>query len=952
MKSLPTLAAVFATLLPLVTASPVRGGNITVMNLPSTGTDLATGITTNKTYVSAFNFGSQNTTVYSVNSVPFAHPKTAANNIYLSTNWVDTVHGGQVIASTSAANKGVDVTSSGTQGNLAAQADGNMRSILTDVMYSGNGGPIGGWLQEEFDNLTIGHQYSLRIYYRFWGNAVGDRTQDFSFNGEGTWQQYSGNPLDEDLGTNGTAPNGATCQGARFIQYDFTADATNVFCLASNLVANGATMIAGSTLEDDSVPYAPFFTYQPSAVESLSGTYTFSAEAIGTPSLSFQWYSNSISSYSGATMVTDSADFSGSASSNLTTTATTTTNELLNYYFVVAANAQGYTTSSIVRINPAPGIVTQPTSTNVANSYVQFNMAANGFLPLAYQWYINTASNYTGATMLTDGNGVSGSATNSLTTTTNLQDYYFVVVTNTFGSVTSAITEYNPLPVIVKQPSASKVGSSVVMSVTASGWPTLAYQWYFNTTATYSGSSVMTDGNGISGSTTSSVTITNLTDYYYVVVTNYYGVATSQVMAAAIQLTVTSAGEPIWNPTTQTNIIITFSDQVSPATATTLVNYSLSPTVSIQSAALVSSNEVSLTTAPLSPTTSYTLTVSGVKDLIFNIAMAPASTNLVVGAYPADIVLWVRADTGVTADGSGNVSQWNDMSPFQNDLYTISAVDPLLVTNSYGDPVIRFTGTNASQMAAYTSGSLGILGDMSIIAVMNFATLAGGTNGDIVSKTGTGAPGGQSNIPAPYDYYVGSTADLLRGNGGSSGIGNSYGVFGATNGPSVGVPQILAVSETGNTVSHFLDGQGAGTGLLGNGYQETNDFDQSQYLTVGERLDNHNVLAGDMSELIVAGSPISSYDVTQMTSYLAQEHHVVFVNTNPTNLLFSVTGGQMTLSWPADHIGWTLQAQTNSVSGGLGTNWVNVTGSSGVDQMVVPVNVANGCVFYRLIYNP
>jgi hypothetical protein len=59
--------------------------------------------------------------------------------------------------------------------------------------------------------------------------------------------------------------------------------------------------------------------------------------------------------------------------------------------------------------------------------------------------------------------------------------------------------------------------------------------------------------------------------------------------------------------------------------------------------------------------------------------------------------------------------------------------------------------------------------------------------------------------------------------------------------------------------------------------------------------------------------------------------------------------GQLQISWPADHTGWQLQAQTNSLSVGLGTNWVNVTGSDQTNQMTLPFNVTNGAVFFRLV---
>ena len=87
-----------------------------------------------------------------------------------------------------------------------------------------------------------------------------------------------------------------------------------------------------------------------------------------------------------------------------------------------------------------------------------------------------------------------------------------------------------------------------------------------------------------------------------------------------------------------------------------------------------------------------------------------------------------------------------------------------------------------------------------------------------------------------------------------------------------------------------------------------------------------------------------------MESYLTTEYSVSSVSTVSTNILFSVANNQLTLNWPADHTGWTLQAQTNNLSVGLGTNWANVSGSTLTNQVVIPINITNGSVFYRLIY--
>jgi autotransporter-associated beta strand protein len=74
--------------------------------------------------------------------------------------------------------------------------------------------------------------------------------------------------------------------------------------------------------------------------------------------------------------------------------------------------------------------------------------------------------------------------------------------------------------------------------------------------------------------------------------------------------------------------------------------------------------------------------------------------------------------------------------------------------------------------------------------------------------------------------------------------------------------------------------------------------------------------------------------------------------TNPTNITGTVVGGGGTLQleWPADHVGWTLQAQTNSLNVGLSTNWFNVPGSAGTNQAFMPIDPTKGSGFYRLVY--
>lgn len=72
------------------------------------------------------------------------------------------------------------------------------------------------------------------------------------------------------------------------------------------------------------------------------------------------------------------------------------------------------------------------------------------------------------------------------------------------------------------------------------------------------------------------------------------------------------------------------------------------------------------------------------------------------------------------------------------------------------------------------------------------------------------------------------------------------------------------------------------------------------------------------------------------------------VDPNPTNITYTVSGNQLTLAWPASHIGWTLQAQTNSLNVGISNNWVDVPGTSTINSTNITINPANGTVFYRM----
>ena len=94
--------------------------------------------------------------------------------------------------------------------------------------------------------------------------------------------------------------------------------------------------------------------------------------------------------------------------------------------------------------------------------------------------------------------------------------------------------------------------------------------------------------------------------------------------------------------------------------------------------------------------------------------------------------------------------------------------------------------------------------------------------------------------------------------------------------------------------------------------------------------------------------------VATATNAISESGNSVQISLRPTSaaataLAFSSGRGQVQMSWPADHTGWQLQVQTNSLGAGLGTNWVTVPGSSQTSQFLAPVDPTLPSVIYRLL---
>ena len=71
------------------------------------------------------------------------------------------------------------------------------------------------------------------------------------------------------------------------------------------------------------------------------------------------------------------------------------------------------------------------------------------------------------------------------------------------------------------------------------------------------------------------------------------------------------------------------------------------------------------------------------------------------------------------------------------------------------------------------------------------------------------------------------------------------------------------------------------------------------------------------------------------------------VDTNPTNITFSVSGGALDLQWPSNHTGWYLQTNTSVANAAGWGDWPN---ANSTNHVTIPIDPALLNLYFRLTY--
>jgi autotransporter-associated beta strand protein len=319
-------------------------------------------------------------------------------------------------------------------------------------------------------------------------------------------------------------------------------------------------------------------------------------------------------------------------------------------------------------------------------------------------------------------------------------------------------------------------------------------------------------------------------------------------------------------------------------------------------------------------TGSGTILAWGGPRTIANLIQCPTGSN--------NLTLIIGGTNTLTLSGAFSL-QGNDGGGagtnriIQTDNTGLSTISGVISDGGVGAGLTK-TGTNVLALTAantYAGPTTVSAGTLQVNGQLGAGAVNVGTNATLA---GTGTIGGSVTVSNGAAIAPGTTGiGTLTINGGLTIAGNMRVDVDATGSTSdkLSVAGTLANTGTGIvTVNNVGGALPAGTTFT---------------------LFNKPLTNGNLMTVMGAGA--------NWTNKLAVDGTIEVLSAIPTtgtNISYSFSGGTLTLSWPANYLGWTLQS--NAVSVTSATNWFDVPNSTAVTSIALPVNPARASVFFRM----
>jgi alpha-galactosidase len=331
--------------------------------------------------------------------------------------------------------------------------------------------------------------------------------------------------------------------------------------------------------------------------------------------------------------------------------------------------------------------------------------------------------------------------------------------------------------------------------------------------------------------------------------------------------------------------------------------------------------------------TSGSISVAAVVPVV---TVAPSTTNAECGTA-----------VSFTANAPGASSyQWYDV---QTNAISGATNPTLTLTDLHGAQAGNYTvvASNTAGSAAAVARLAGVVDTTAPMITLNgpnpmtvechsgFTDPGSGALDACVGPVGVTVSGSvDANNPGTYTL----TYTAADGNGNTSRATRTVQVVDTT-------APVITWSFTNLTLSADANGQALMPDVTGTNYLLAADA-CSRALTLTQSPTNNALLSLGTQQVVLAVGD-GNGNTAFSTNTIAVIQAVSLV---PTNITVQLGNASLTLSWPADHTGWRLQAQTNASGAGLSANWGEVSGSNATNVWVVPIDTLQGGVFFRLIY--
>jgi len=311
------------------------------------------------------------------------------------------------------------------------------------------------------------------------------------------------------------------------------------------------------------------------------------------------------------------------------------------------------------------------------------------------------------------------------------------------------------------------------------------------------------------------------------------------------------------------------------------------------------SKQVSASIDGLLPKTNY-FRVSATNE--FGTTVSAAKT-IEYKSPSEDLIFWVRADSGVTKDGSDLVSSWTNLAPGGGEV-TQSATErqPLWVSNGInGKPVLRFNGTST----AMETPNLTIGTNMTVIAVLNSIRY---DNQRILSD--------ENYFTMMFDGFR-----LFMKGGAGDQWGSGYASFGTIGYETF---HIVSVSSDGNTSKGYMDGLNTGSASFFRIPHSAPNYIGASY-SAGSGFGEF--LQGDVAEMRVYNKALTQAEIFALVSRLKLKYQVGVESTSTTPAVPAGSTGSFVLGSTGAAVTFTTGSGTSGSLTASTSNSPTIVGS-------------------------